>query len=42
MFSNTPFLFIDVPNGREIRKGDSFENKAEAEVINQLKNFCLK
>ena len=42
MYSDTPFLFIDVSEGIEKRKGTSFENQEEAEVINLLKNFVLE
>ena len=42
MYSDTPFLFIDVPKGKEKKKGPSFENQDEAKVINLLKNFVLE
>ena len=41
MSSETPFLFIDVPYGREQLKGTSFCNFDEVEVVNQLKDMCL-
>ena len=41
MYSDSPFLFIDVPHGVEMLKGTSFYNDAEVEVVNQLKDFCL-
>lgn len=42
MLSKAPFLFIDVPHGREALKGTSFYNIAEVETIVALKNFCLQ
>ena len=41
MNSSAPFLFIDVPNGREQLKGTSFFNMAEVDVINKFKDICL-
>ena len=41
MYSNAPFLFIDLPNGREEIKGTSFCNHHEVDTIIQLKNHCL-
>lgn len=42
MFSESPFLFIDVPNGVEKKKGTSFCNMKEVDVIVKLKDYCLK
>ena len=33
MFSDSPFLFINVPEGKEELKGTSFYNMAEVDVI---------
>ena len=41
MHSESPFLFIDVPDGQEKLKGTSFCNFAEVDVICELKEFCL-
>ena len=40
MYSQTPFLFIDVPEGQEQLKGTSFFNTAEVTVIKQFIDFC--
>ena len=42
MYSDSPFLFIDVPEGRETLKGTSFYNEAEIELVSSLTTFCLK
>ena len=42
MYSNSPFLFIDVPGGQESLKGTSFYNMDEVDVITQLKEYCLR
>ena len=42
MFSESPFLFIDVPNGTERKKGTSFCNMQEVDIIVSLRNYCLK
>lgn len=42
MFSDRPFLFIDVPNGVEKLKGTSFYNMQEVDVIVGLKDYCLQ
>ena len=42
MFSQRPFLFIDVPNGQEWLRGTSFCNMQEVDVIVKLKDFCLE
>ena len=42
MFSETPFLFIDVPAGKETLKGTSYLNQEEVDVIVSLKDFCLE
>jgi len=42
MYSDAPFLFIDVPGGQEQLKGTSFYNMDEVDVITQLKEHCLK
>ena len=42
MLSDSPFLFIDVPNGAEKLKGTSFCNMTEADVIVGLRNYCLE
>ena len=42
MFSNSPFLFVDVPNGDEALRGTSFYNKQEVDVIVGLRDYCLK
>ena len=42
MYSESPFLFIDVPNGTESIRGTSFYNLKEVEVIVGLKQYCLK
>ena len=36
VYSDSPFLFIDVPDGVEQRKGTSYYNEEEAEVITLL------
>ncbi len=41
MYSKAPFLFIDVPDGQEEKKGTSYYNTAEAEVIKEFTDFCL-
>jgi len=41
MYSNSPFLFIDVPSGKEQLKGTSFCNHEEVDVIVKLKDYCL-
>lgn len=41
-YSDSPFLFIDVPDGEEQRKGTSFFNEEEAEVITLLTDHCIK
>ena len=41
MYSSAPFLFIDVPEGREKIKGTSFYNTAEVVVIKEFTDFCL-
>ena len=42
MNSDAPFLFIDVPKGKEKLKGTSYCNMAEVDVINKLKRKCLE
>ena len=42
MYSNAPFLFVDVPNGKEQIKGTSFCNLQEVDVIIHLKTYCLE
>lgn len=42
MNSDSPFLFIDVPNGREQLKGTSFFNMEEVDVITRMKDICLQ
>lgn len=42
MFSDAPFLFIDVPHGVEAKKGTSYYNNAEVDVIVGLKDLCLE
>ena len=42
LYSNTPFLFVDVKNGQEMIKGTSFFNQLEAKVINELTDVCLQ
>ena len=42
VYSNAPFLFIDLPNGKEKLKGTSFCNLEEVETIIKLKNYCLE
>ena len=42
MYSQSPFLFVDVSDGREQLKGTSFFNEQEAEVITQLTNLSLR
>lgn len=41
MYSDSPFLFVDVPEGRETLKGTSFYNQSEIELIYGLTKFCL-
>lgn len=41
LFSNKPFLFIDVKNGQEKMKGTSFCNFEEAKTINDLTELCF-
>ena len=40
MYSDAPFLFIDVPSGQERLKGTSFYNDEEVEVVEQLFWHC--
>mmetsp|Transcript_1551 Transcript_1551/g.2138 ORF Transcript_1551/g.2138 Transcript_1551/m.2138 type:complete len:82 (-) Transcript_1551:719-964(-) len=42
MFSDAPFLFIDVPEGVEAKKGTSYYNMSEVDVIVKLKDLCLE
>ena len=42
MFSDSPFLFIDVPHGVEAKKGTSYFNMSEVDVIVGLKDLCLE
>ena len=42
MFSDSPFLFVDVPHGNEAKKGTSYYNLEEVDVIVGLKDYCLK
>ena len=42
MYSNSPFLFVDVPYGVEKLKGTSFYNLEEADVIDELVEYSLE
>ena len=42
MYSDSPFLFINVPGGHEQLKGTSFYNMDEVDLIVQLKQYCLR
>lgn len=42
MYSDSPFLFIDVPDGQEVLKGTSFYNEKERDMVSSLTTFCLK
>ena len=42
LYSNRPFLFVDVKNGREQVKGTSFCNFEEAKTINAMTDLCLE
>jgi len=42
LFSKKPFLFVDVPDGREKLKGTSFVNFEEVETTSAMIDFCLQ
>ena len=42
MYSDNPFLFVDVPHGWEQLKGTSFYNLQETDVIHRLTDHCLQ
>ena len=42
MYSQKPFLFIDVPDGKESLNGTSFMNQKEVDVITEFTKEVLK
>ena len=42
LYSQKPFLFIDVANGQEKVKGTSFVNFEEVQTVVDLTNLCLR
>ena len=42
MYSDNPFLFINVSNGHEQLKGTSYYNMEEVDLIVSLKEYCLR
>ena len=41
LYSNSPFLFVDVELGQEERKGSSFVNFEEVKAIDGMIDLCL-
>ena len=42
LYSQSPFLFVDVPNGREIRKETSYWNESEADATEAIYKHCIQ
>lgn len=42
LYSNKPFLFVDVTNGQEQLKGTSFVNFQEVDATVDMANLCVR